>query len=99
MPAFPKELIAGWERPETRTGTFCGSARICIRPVIVFIDGHINDICNCSNKLNFYLLADDANILYVDKNFQSLEQVLNTGLHKLYVWLTSNKLTLNPKIS
>lgn len=99
MPAFPKELTAGQESPERRTGTLCGSARICIRPVIVFIDLHINDICNCSNKINFHLLADDTNILYADKNLQSLEQVLNTGLHKLYVWLTSNKLTLNPKIS
>ena len=53
--------------------------------------------CSCSNKLTFYLFADDINILYADKNFKLLEQILNTELHELYIWLTSNKLTLNLK--
>ena len=60
---------------------------------------YINDIQNCSDKLNFYLFADDTNILYADKNLRVLEQTVNTELHKLYNWLTSNKLTLNIKKS
>ena len=60
---------------------------------------YINDIQNCSDKLNFYLFADDTNILYADKNLSVLEQTVNTELHKLYNWLTSNKLTLNIKKS
>ena len=28
---------------------------------------YVNDIQNCSNKLNFYLFADDTNILYANK--------------------------------
>ena len=45
---------------------------------------YINDIQNCSDKLNFYLFADDTNILYADKNLRVLEQTVNTELHKLY---------------
>ena len=48
---------------------------------------YINDIQNCSDKLNFYLFADDTNILYADKNLSVLEQTVNTELHKLYNWL------------
>ena len=29
---------------------------------------YVNDINRCSNKLRFYLFADDTNILYADKN-------------------------------
>ena len=29
---------------------------------------YINDIYTCSKELNFYLFADDTNILYADKN-------------------------------
>ena len=39
---------------------------------------YINDIQNCSDKLNFYLFADDTNILYADKNLRVLEQTVNT---------------------
>ena len=54
---------------------------------------------NCSDKLNFYLFTDDTNILYANKNLSGLQQTVNTELHKLYTWLTSNKLTLNIKKS
>ena len=50
-------------------------------------------------NLRFYLFADDTNILYSDKNLKSLENVVNAELHKLYTWLTSNKLSLNIKKS
>ena len=29
---------------------------------------YVSDIYTCSNKLKFYLFADDTNLLYVDKN-------------------------------
>ena len=35
---------------------------------------YINDIYTCSDELRFYLFADNANLLYVDK---SLEAVVN----------------------
>ena len=58
---------------------------------------YINDIYVSSDKLNFYLFADDSNILYANKNLKSLEQIVNQELCKLYIWLTANKLTLNKK--
>ena len=38
---------------------------------------YINDIYTCSDKLSFYLFADDTNILYAEKNLQPLEAVVN----------------------
>ena len=58
---------------------------------------YINDIQECSEKLKFFLFADDTNILYADKNLKSLELIVNQQLCKLYDWLTANKLTLNVK--
>ena len=60
---------------------------------------YVNDIPKCSNKLWFYLFADDTNILYADKNVKALETTINIELGKFYVWLTANKLTLNIKKS
>ena len=56
---------------------------------------YINDIYVSSDKLNFYLFADDTNILYANKNLKSLEQIVNQELCNLYIWLTANNLTLN----
>ena len=60
---------------------------------------YINDISYCSDKLQFYLFADDTNILYADKSLKTLEQVVNQEMHNVYDWLTTNKLTLNNKKS
>ena len=59
----------------------------------------INGVHFCSEKFNFFLFADDANILYADKNLKSIELTVNIELQKLYDWLTANKLTLNAKKS
>ena len=60
---------------------------------------YVNDIHRCSNKLRFYLFADDTNILYADKNLKDLETTVNNELQNLYNWPTANKLTLNIKKS
>ena len=60
---------------------------------------YVNDIHRSSDKLAFYLFADDSNALYADKNLRTLELVANFGLHKVYESLTANKLTLNVKKS
>ena len=57
----------------------------------------MNDIQYSSTKLNFFLFADDTNILYADKHLHLLESVANTELTKVYEWLTANRLTLNMK--
>ena len=50
-------------------------------------------------NFNFFLFADDTNILFADKNLKSIELTVNIELQELYDWLTTNKLTLNAKIS
>ena len=60
---------------------------------------YINDIQESPDKLSFYLFAEDANILFADKNLKSLELSVNQELNKVYDWLTTNKLTLNIKKS
>ena len=56
--------------------------------------GHIY---KASNKLQFFLFADDTNLLYANKNPRSLETVMNDELLKIVDWLTANKLSLNVK--
>ena len=59
---------------------------------------YINDIYVSSDELNFYLSADDTNILHANKNLKSLEQIVNQELFNLYIWLMyRNKLILNYK--
>ena len=62
-------------------------------PLLVLI--YINDIYRVSSKLNFYLFADDTNILYANNNLKSLECVVNEELRKVCEWLNTNKLSLN----
>ena len=38
---------------------------------------YVNDISNSSNKLQFYLFADDTNLMYADKDLKILESILN----------------------
>jgi retron-type reverse transcriptase len=45
---------------------------------------YVNDIQNCSNKLIFYLFADDTNMLYSDKNLFYLSISSKTYSNMLY---------------
>ena len=58
---------------------------------------YINDTQEYSEKLQFFLFADDTNIPYADNNLKSLEDIVNLELRKLCDWLTANKFTLNIK--
>ena len=49
--------------------------RFCSRTFTPLI--YINYIYTCSDKLRFYLFADDTNLLQADKNLQSPEAVVN----------------------
>ena len=60
---------------------------------------YINDIYLYSNKLGFYLFADDTNLLYADKDLNTLETVVNNELNSVCNWLNANKLTINAKKS
>ena len=48
---------------------------------------YINDIYQYSNKLGFYLFADETNLLYADDDLKTLETVVNNELNKVYHWL------------
>ena len=60
---------------------------------------YINDISYSSNQLNFFLFADDTNLLYADKNLRSVEAMVNKELANVSNWLMANKLSLNTKKS
>ena len=57
---------------------------------------HINDIRTYSDKLKFYLFADDT---ISNNNLKSLEMEVNVELNKPCESLTGNKLTLDHKKS
>ena len=48
---------------------------------------NINDIYVSSNNLNFYLFANDTNILFANKNLKSLEQIITQELCNLRICL------------
>ena len=60
---------------------------------------YINDIQTSSTKFDFFLFADDTNLLFAEKSLKSLETVLNKELECVCDWLLANKLTLNIKKS
>ena len=60
---------------------------------------YIYNIYNSSKELSFYLIADDANLLYADKDLKSLESVMNIKLQQVCNWLDANKLTICAKNS
>ena len=71
------------------------AARLGPRPILFLI--YVNDTQESSDKINFFLFADDATAVYADKNLKSLESIVIQELCKLLDWLTANKLTLNIK--
>ena len=56
---------------------------------------YINNLPNISEKLFFYLFADDTNIYYESDNLFELEAVINQELKLLSQWLKINRLVLN----
>ena len=54
---------------------------------------YVNDLCGSSDKLSIYLFADDTNLLYGDRDVNSIERVVNSDLSKGQEWLVANKLT------
>ena len=56
---------------------------------------YINDLPNISDKLQFFLFADDTNIYFDSNNLKLLEKTVNDELKKLSLWLNLNRLALN----
>ena len=58
---------------------------------------YINDLYKSSNKLQFYLFADDTSLTYANGDLKKLETEINEEPFKVCSWLVVNKLTLNIK--
>ena len=56
---------------------------------------YINDLPNVSEKLKFFLFADDTNIYYESGDILDIENVVNQELKQLSLWLKVNRLSLN----
>ena len=62
-------------------------------PILFFI--YINNIQKASNKLLFFLFADDTSTYFSSNDLNNIENVYNQELENVSKWLVANKLSLN----
>jgi hypothetical protein len=72
----------------------CGVPQGSVLGPLLFLI-YVNDMHRSSQKFDFYLFADDTNLLYAEKDLRKLEIIFNEELSKLCDWLDYNKLSLN----
>ena len=72
----------------------CGVPQGSVLGPLLFIM-YINDICNASTLLKMILFADDTNLFRSGRDLELLCKEISDELHKLNLWFSVNKLSLN----
>ena len=60
---------------------------------IYYFNIYVNDIVHASEILKFALFADDTNILFSNKNYERVENKVNTELNNIIYILKQEKQT------
>ena len=58
---------------------------------------YVNDIANVSTSLLPILFADDTNVFLTGNNIDQMIEIMNGELNNVFLWLHSNKLSMNVK--
>ena len=72
----------------------CGVPQGSVLGPLLFLI-YINDLPTISDKLQFFLFADDTNIYFDSHDLKIIEKTVNHELKKLTLWLNVNRLALN----
>ena len=74
----------------------CGVPQGSIMGSLLFLL-YVNDIANVSTSLLPILFADDTNVFLTGNNIDQMIEIMNGELNNVFLWLNSNKLSLNAR--